>query len=192
MQEKSSRSQADRRAATQAALLTAARALFAERGFAGVGAPEIADAAGVTRGAITHHYADKTGLFRAVIQAEAQAVAQALAQVPDGPDALRQGTRLWFQAMQDKGRVRLLLIDGPAVLGPSEMAQIDAATGGGTLAHALAESAPGRDPAQMAALGDVLSAGFDRAALRIVEGAEAETFIMAILGLVLTLEGRRA
>lgn len=192
MQEKSPRSQADRRATTQAALLTAARALFAERGFAGVGAPEIADAAGVTRGAITHHFLDKTGLFRAVIQAEAQAVAKALALVPDGPDALRQGTRLWFQTMQEKGRVRLLLIDGPAVLGPADMAQIDAETGGGTLAQALAEAAPGRDPAQMAVLGDILSAGFDRAALRIAEGADAETFITAILGMVQTLEGQRA
>lgn len=184
MQEKSARRQADRRAATQAALLSVARDLFADRGFAGVGAPEIAETAGVTRGAITHHFVDKTGLFRAVAQAEAQAISRALTSLPSGPDALRQGTRLWFQAMQDPGRVRILLIDGPAVLGPSEMAQIDAATGGGSLAEGLAQMLPDRDAAELAALTDMLSAGFDRAALRIAEGAAPAPYLAAMDDLI--------
>ncbi len=71
MQEKTTRTQADRRVATQAQLIATARALFAQQGFAGVGAPEIAEKAGVTRGAITHHFKDKTGLFHAVVRAEA-------------------------------------------------------------------------------------------------------------------------
>ncbi|TRW97535.1 TetR/AcrR family transcriptional regulator [Paracoccus sp. M683] len=184
MQEKSSRTQADRRAATQLALLGAARALFADRGYAGVGAPEIAELAGVTRGAITHHYGDKAGLFQAVVRAEAQAVAAVLAALPDGPLALRQGARLWFQAMADKGRVRILLIDGPAVLGPSEMARIDGATGGGALAQGLAQALPGSDPAKLSALADMLSAGFDRAALRIAEGARPEPYQAGIEDLI--------
>lgn len=191
MQEKSVRTQQDRRAATQSALLRTARALFAARGFAAVGAPEIAEAAGVTRGAITHHYADKTGLFRAVVQAEAQAVSAALADLPDGPEALRDGTRLWFRQMQDPGRVRILLIDGPAVLGAAAMARIDAETGGGTLAQALVHALPDRAPAEMAALGDILSAGFDRAALRIAEGAEPALYQAAIEALVDLVAGER-
>lgn len=180
MQGKSSRSQAKRREATRAALIETARALFAERGFAGVGGPEIAEAAGVTRGAITHHFTDKTGLFAAVVRAEAQELADMLADLPSGEDALMQGARLWFQAMRVPGRVRILLIDGPAVLGPTEIQRIDRETGGGSLAEGLAETLPKNDPAQTAALAEILSAGFDRAALRITEGADEQPFLAAL------------
>ena len=63
------RTQAERSAATQQALQAAARRLWGARGYADVGTPEIAEAAGVTRGAMYHQYADKTALFRAVIEA---------------------------------------------------------------------------------------------------------------------------
>jgi len=63
------RTQAERSAATQEALISAARRLWGERGYAEVGTPEIAEAAGVTRGAMYHQYADKASLFRAVVEA---------------------------------------------------------------------------------------------------------------------------
>src|SRR5581483_3965600 len=63
------RTQAERSATTQQALITAARRLWGERGYAEVGTPEIAEAAGVTRGAMYHQYSDKAALFRAVIEA---------------------------------------------------------------------------------------------------------------------------
>src|SRR5213082_1591689 len=62
------RTQEDRSAGTKAALIAAARPLFAERGYAAVPAEEIVRAAGVTRGALHHHYGDKQGLFRAVFE----------------------------------------------------------------------------------------------------------------------------
>src|SRR5256885_4582036 len=62
------RSQAERRAATRAALLAAGRALFAERGYAAVGTEEIVQRAGVTRGALYHHFAGKEELFAAVYE----------------------------------------------------------------------------------------------------------------------------
>src|SRR5918992_2642094 len=61
------RSQAERRAATQRALLDAAREMFAERGYHGAAAEEIVRRAGVTRGAMYHHFEDKRELFRAVV-----------------------------------------------------------------------------------------------------------------------------
>ena len=62
---KSKRTQAERTAATRAALIDAARGLFTARGYAGVSAEEIVAAAGVSRGALYHHFEDKRGLFRA-------------------------------------------------------------------------------------------------------------------------------
>ena len=56
----------DRGEATRDALLAAARALFAERGYAGVGTEEVVRRAGVTRGARTDHFRDKRICFRAV------------------------------------------------------------------------------------------------------------------------------
>ncbi|NHF74116.1 TetR/AcrR family transcriptional regulator [Paracoccus xiamenensis] len=182
MQEKTTRSQAERREATQSSLVSAARELFARHGFAGVGAPEIAQAAGVTRGAITHHFKDKTGLFQAVVTAEAEAVGAALADWPAGDMA--GAVRHWFAVMETPGRAQILLIDGPAVLGVAEMARIDAASGAAELGQGLAETLPGMDPGQLAVLAEILSAGFDRAALRVADGQAAEPYITALLGLI--------
>src|SRR6202034_1904548 len=63
------RTQAQRSAATQEALLAAARRLWGERGYVAVSTPEIAEAAGVTRGAMYHQYPDKAQLFLAVLEA---------------------------------------------------------------------------------------------------------------------------
>ena len=68
MNEQPRRTQADRSATTRRALVTAARTLFAEHGFADVGTERIAAAAGVTRGALYHQFADKTELFAAVVE----------------------------------------------------------------------------------------------------------------------------
>ena len=188
MQEKTSRTQAERREATQGLLIAAARELFARQGFAGTGAPEIAQVAGVTRGAITHHFKDKTGLFHAVVRAEAEAVGTALADLPS--DDMAGAARHWFAVMQHPGRAQILLIDGPAVLGIEEMARIDAATGAAELGQGLAALLPGHDPVQLAALTEVLSAGFDRAALRIAEGADAAPYIDAVMTLIAGLNAR--
>ncbi|MGH3260357.1 MAG: TetR/AcrR family transcriptional regulator, partial [Trebonia sp.] len=72
------RTQSERSAATQRALQTAARRLWGARGYADVGTPEIAEAAGVTRGAMYHQYADKAGLFLAVLEAVETEVIQRL------------------------------------------------------------------------------------------------------------------
>src|SRR4051812_43330825 len=62
------RTQAERTEATRSALIAAARPLFAERGYAGIGTEEIVRAAGVTRGALHHHFKGKRELFEAVYE----------------------------------------------------------------------------------------------------------------------------
>jgi len=62
------RTQAERRATTRAALMAAGRRLFAERGYDNVSSEDIVAAAGVTRGALYHHFDGKRGLFAAVYE----------------------------------------------------------------------------------------------------------------------------
>ncbi|WP_269930529.1 TetR/AcrR family transcriptional regulator [Aminobacter sp. HY435] len=178
MQERAERrSNRDRTETTRAQLTAAARRLFAEKSYAETSTPEIVAAAGVTRGALYHHFADKQALFRAVAEEEAAAVAAEIEHAaPDDMDArqaLISGSKAYLEAMQAPGRTRLLLLDGPAVLGRSGMDEIDARHGNRTLREGLAiamrSGAMKRLP--LAALTGQLAAAFDRAALAIDAGA---------------------
>ncbi len=184
------RSNLDRTQTTRAALVAAARSLFVEKSYADTGTPEIVSAAGVTRGALYHHFADKQDLFRAVVEAEAAAVAAEIeTSTPPGTDAvpaLLAGGRAFMRAMQQPGRTRLLLLDGPAVLGRAEMDAIDARHGGRTLREGL--DAAMRSGAirtlPLDALAALLGAMFDRAALLVTEGEDETRCTKAIEGLL--------
>ena len=196
MQEKSNAIPNETRTArTKAALIEAARQLFVDKGYAATGTPELVKAAGVTRGALYHHYADKLDLFRAIIERESAAVATAIETASANPQtalaALKSGARAYFEAMRVPGRTRLLLVDGPSVLGTDAMHAIDAASSGGSLAAGLQIGMDSGEirPVPVAALASVLSAAFDRAALDIAEGASPYDIIAAIDAL---LDGLRA
>jgi len=165
--------QAERRAQTQRALVSAARALFAEKGFAATGTPEIVAAAGVTRGALYHHYADKTALFKAVVEQEHLLVAMAINAAAAGGDepgpvkALTAGADAFLDAMQDAGRRQILLIDAPAVLGRAAVDAIDARNGLDTLVVGLREAMAAKaiKTLPVLPLAHLFGALFDRAAL---------------------------
>src|SRR5690349_12045502 len=138
MQEtKERRTNRDRTEATQRELIAAARKLFTEKSYAETSTPEIVAAAGVTRGALYHHFADKQALFRAVVEQEAAEVAAEIenASPPSltARDALIAGSDAYLAAMRAPGRTRLLLLDGPAVLGRAGMDEIDGRHGNRTL-----------------------------------------------------------
>jgi AcrR family transcriptional regulator len=117
------RTQAERSAATRAALIGAARRLFAERGFADVGTPELAAAAGVTRGAMYHQFADKTELFAAVFEAVEEEVVTRIGErvaASGGATpvaALRAALDAWGDLAAEPEVVRIALLDAPVVLG---------------------------------------------------------------------------
>lgn len=188
------RSNRDRTEATRAALIEAGRALFVARGYAETGTPDIVAAAGVTRGALYHHFADKQALFRAVVEGEAEAVARAVDASTGSSagvkDALLRGGDAFLAAMRLEGRTRLLLLDGPAVLGRAEMDAIDMRHGGRTLREGLAAGiAAGEVPdVPVEALAALLSAMFDRAALEIAgggsEGDQRKAVSAVVEGLV--------
>lgn len=115
--------------ATRAALVRAARELFTEHGYGGVGTEEIVRRAELTRGALYHHFADKKDLFRAVheqIEAEVVgAIAAQMADVGEPLELLHVGTRAYLDVCTDPAITRVTLIDAPSILGWEEWREID-------------------------------------------------------------------
>jgi AcrR family transcriptional regulator len=117
------RTQADRSAATRDRLVAAARRLFAAQGFADVSTDAIVAAAGVTRGALYHQFADKTALFDAVLDAVEADIARRLtdgvaaAGITDPVEAIRHVIRSWLDICVEPEIHRIALVDGPSVVG---------------------------------------------------------------------------
>lgn len=123
------RTQADRSATTRAALIKAGRELFADKGFAATSRDEIAERAGVTRGALYHHFESKTALAAAVVaQLEDELVARVVSAAAEGNtvwDELHLGCRAYMDAAADPTIARILA-DAPAVLGAAACRQLEA------------------------------------------------------------------
>jgi AcrR family transcriptional regulator len=113
--------QAARSEATRGALVLAGRRLFGERGFAGAPLDEVVRDAGVTKGALYHHFPSKEALFLAVFEdVEQDLVERVVAEANggvDGPAKVRMGVRAFVMACQDPAVQRIVLQDAPAVLG---------------------------------------------------------------------------
>lgn len=124
------RTQAERAAETREALIEAARPLFAAQGFAEVALETIVRAAGVTRGALYHHFADKTELFAAVFEkVEAEVAARmgeaiAASNQTDPVEVMRLGAEFWLDVCSDPEVQRIVLVDAPAVLGWTRWTEI--------------------------------------------------------------------
>lgn len=181
------RSNRERTETMRAALLAAARDLFIEKGYAETSTPEIVAAAGVTRGALYHHFADKQALFQAVVEAEAETVAAEIdrAAPEDLPplEALARGGEAYLTAMAAPGRTRLLLIDGPGVLGRAGMDEIDGrhavrSLRAGIVFSIRAGALPADLPAE--AITMLLSSAFDRAALAVEAGGDMQDYRQAL------------
>jgi AcrR family transcriptional regulator len=133
--------QADRRAATQAAILKAARKLFGADGFAATTMDDIAAAARVAKGAVYHHFKTKEEVFEAVFEqvshdlvAEIDAVARA---EKDALVAMAAGTQHYLAACAKGAAGQIILRDGPAVLGWERWREIDAKHFGGKVPRGL-------------------------------------------------------
>lgn len=124
------RTQAARAAGTREALMAAARSLFAVPGFADAALETIVRDAGVTRGALYHHFADKTELFAAVFEqvegemAARMADAIAASGQTDPVEVMRLGARFWLDACSDAEVARIVLMDAPTVLGWERWSEI--------------------------------------------------------------------
>ena len=164
------------------ALIEAARPLFAERGYAGVGTEEIVRAAGVTRGALYHHFDGKRELFEAVyVQIEVELAeriaAGALNAGAAAPlDAMRAGAEMFLQACTVPEVQRIVLLDGPSVLGWDRWREIGAEHGLGlieaTLQAAIDAGAIAAQPVRP--LAHVLMGALDEAAMLVARAEDPE------------------
>ena len=167
---------AEEAAETRKAIVEAARTLFAERGYAAVSTSEVVAAAGVTRGALYHHFGDKADLFRAVFldletELNETVAAEALG-VDDAAGAFVAGCRAWMAfAARDDYR-QIAVVDAPAVLGQEEWHATDTAIG-------LASMQGGLRALHRAGL---LEAAPDRAMATVLFGALTEAGLAAARG----------
>jgi AcrR family transcriptional regulator len=176
------RTQAERSESTRAALIEAARPLFAERGYADVGTEEIVRVAGVTRGALYHHFAGKQELFEAVYEKLEAELAErieegALKANAEAPmEALRAGVRMALEASTEPEMQRIALLDGPSVLGWDRWREIAAEYGLGMVEAVLgAAIEAGEIPAQPPRpLAHVLMGALDEAAMLIARAEDPE------------------
>jgi AcrR family transcriptional regulator len=115
------RTQAERTEATTAALVDAARELFARDGYDATSLDAVATRAGVTKGAVYHHFDGKRQLFEAVFSREVERMATPLAQAygrkKDPWDAFQAGCRAFLDECLDPGLQRIVLLDAPAAIG---------------------------------------------------------------------------
>ena len=123
-----SRTRAEMIEATRVKLLAAGRKAFRESGYAAASMDELTAAAGLTRGALYHHFGDKQGLLAAVAAELDQEMDQRLQRIsdaaPDAWTALRERCRAWLRMATEPEIQRIALQDARAVLGPtSETAQ---------------------------------------------------------------------
>ena len=174
------RTQADRSAATRDALVAAARRLFAAEGFAEVPADAIVAAAGVTRGALYHQFADKTALFDAVLEAVEADIARRLADAAaaeaasDPVGAIRHALRTWLEICVEPEIHRIALVDGPSVVGWARWREVCQLYVFG-LAQSLLERGieVGRIPEQpVRPLTHVVMGASDEAALYVAEASD--------------------
>jgi AcrR family transcriptional regulator len=117
------RTQAERSATTRDALVDAGRSLFSVQAYNDVSTEAIVRTAGVTRGALYHHFADKVELFAAVFEAVEAEVTERIgaaiagAGLTDPLAVMRLGAHTWLQASAEPEIHRIVLLDAPAVLG---------------------------------------------------------------------------
>ncbi len=181
-----SRTQAERLAATRAALLKEARAIFATAGYEAAATEEIVKRAKVTRGALYHHFKDKRDLFEAVVEEVARGIATTIddTAVPSRTplETLVEGMRAFLDACLDPAVRRIYLIDAPAVLGWHRWREIDAPHGVRSLREGIAavlEAQP--DPAlAIEPLTFMLSGASNEAALWVAEAEDEKSARRAV------------
>ncbi|MBF6349233.1 MULTISPECIES: TetR/AcrR family transcriptional regulator [Nocardia] len=174
---------------TRQTLLRESRRLFAGNGYAGVSITDIVTAAGVTKGALYHQFAGKLEVFRAVLEDVQSEVADRVAAAADACsdpwDQLVAGCEAFLITCATPEIQRIMLIDGPAVLGWQEWRAMDEATSARHLAEALTAliAAGILAPQPVQPLTHLLSGAMNEAALWLTSATEPDALAETLTAL---------
>ncbi|MGW0903081.1 TetR/AcrR family transcriptional regulator [Streptomyces sp. NPDC002853] len=189
---------AQQREQTRQSLLRESRRLFSGSGYGAVGLAEIVQAAGVTKGALYHHFTGKADLFRAVLEEMQQEVGRRVAAAADAHDdpwtQLTVGCQEFLIATTDPDIQRVMLVDGPAVLGWSQWRAMDEAASAHHLADALSSLIDAKiiTPQPVAPLVHLLSGAMNEAALWLASSSNPEDLDHTKTALTQLLQALRA
>ncbi|HTX26481.1 MAG TPA: TetR/AcrR family transcriptional regulator [Streptosporangiaceae bacterium] len=165
--------------ATRGQLIEVATGLFAEHGYEGTSIEAVLTAAGVSRGALYHHFAGKEALFTAVLEALSERVTAQVTEVISGctdpVDAVRTGALAWIDLAGDPVIQQIMLVDAPSVLGWEQWRAMDEGrTLGATRAMLQAVSDTGRLPQELVdPFAPMILAALDEAAMVIARASDS-------------------
>jgi AcrR family transcriptional regulator len=184
--------------ATRGQLIAVATQLFTDHGYEGTSIEAVLSAAGVSRGALYHHFAGKEALFEAVVVDVTNRVNNELAEAvrgcTDPVDALRVAAREWIGLAGDPSIQRIVLVDAPSVLGWDRWRAMDDGRTLGAMRMMLqGVSASGRLPAALVdPFAHMILAALDEIALVVARAddpavavAEGRTAVEELLSRVL-------
>jgi AcrR family transcriptional regulator len=166
--------------ATRRQLVAAATHLFATRGYEATSVEAVLEEAGVSRGALYHHFEDKRALFEAVLdEVEVDLATRVLAAAQGAREpsqSLRTGCLAWLRLVRDPVVRRIVLVDAPSVLGWARWREIDECHWFGMLKEGLAESLPAEklEPVSVDVLAHMLLAALNELAFVIARAADSD------------------
>jgi AcrR family transcriptional regulator len=169
--------------ATRDQLIEVATRLFTEHGYEGTSIEAVLAVAGVSRGALYHHFAGKEALFTAVVSAISDRVTveltEAISGCTDPVDAMRTGALAWIDLAGDPVIQRIMLVDAPSVLGWEQWRAMDEGrTVGAMRAMLQAVSDSGRLPAELVEpFSHMILAALDEAALVVARAADSRAAV---------------
>lgn len=186
---------AEAAAQTRADIVAAARTLFAQHGFAATTTAEVASSAGVTVGALFHHFRGKVELFGAVfdeLDAEMNAFARARAQEATGVKGFLEGYRAFLEFAQHADYHRIVLVESPVVLGSRFQRGRDLLRGPASIMQAVeAMIAQGEIPVQPAKpLAMLLLGAINESAFALARGEAGVTMEGCVRAMERLLRGR--
>jgi AcrR family transcriptional regulator len=190
------RTQAQRTEATREALIAAARRLFTERGYENVGTEEVVRAAGVTRGALYHHFGGKSSLLEATYERIEAESTERVARIVLGSElhspleAMKAGVEAFLDECAKPELRQVALHDAPAVLGWDRWREIGAANGLGLIEASVAAAIEAGEirPLPVKPLAHLLMGALDEAAMLLARDERPERRAEVTEVLVVLLE----
>jgi AcrR family transcriptional regulator len=169
--------------ATRGQLIEVATSLFADHGYEGTSIEAVLTAAGVSRGALYHHFAGKEALFTAVLEVLSDRITAQITEVISGcadpVDAVRAAALGWIDLAGDPVIQRIMLVDAPSVLGWEEWRAMDEGRTVGAMRDMLqAVSDTGRLPGELVVpFAHMILAALDEAAMVVARAPDSRVAV---------------